>query len=189
MYKYTICAKCTDRALIFCAKSHLAFWCGVCYTIITEGKKGALKMIKYTVEKIEHKNAGIAREWAFGRHYMIERTTHDNVAYNKGSDFEIGTNYYSVKASGASLMAGNLCNGIEDFDGIWNLYETNVHSNIFVYMTNDFVVYEMNIAEFKKFVYAFAHIERESEKNGGAMKIRLRKESGKMLKWLDNMVA
>ena len=30
----------------------------------------------------------------------------------------------------------------------------------------------------------FARTERESEKNGGAMKIRLRKESLKMLKWL-----
>ena len=49
--------------------------------------------------------------------------------------------------------------------------------------------YEMNLPEFKQFVYAFCHTERESEKNGGAMKIRCRKESKKMLAWLAEKVS
>ena len=146
-------------------------------------------MTTYTIERIEHKNAGIAREWALCHYYKVERTAHDSLSYDKGSDLDAAGKHISIKASAFTLMAGSLCEGIEDFDGIWNLYATRVHSDTFAYVTADFTVYEMNLDEFKKFVYAFAHTERESEKNGGALKIRLRKESGKMLKWLANMAA
>lgn len=146
-------------------------------------------MTTYTIERIDHKNAGIAREWALCRHYMVERTAHDSLAYDKGSDLDAAGKHISIKASAFTLMSGALCGGLEDFDSIWNLYESRVHSDTFAYVTADFTVYEMNIAEFKRFVYMFAHTERESEKNGGQMKIRLRKESAKMLKWLTTQVA
>jgi len=138
---------------------------------------------------VTHANAGISREWTFCAHYGIIRTKHDNVAYNKGSDLDIGDKHISIKASKFSLMAGSLCEGKEDFDGIWNVFETNVHSNTFAYITADFIVYEMNINEFKMFVYTFANVTYESEQNGGYAKIQLRKESHKMLKWLDERVA
>lgn len=146
-------------------------------------------MTTYTIDRIDHKNAGIAREWALCRHYMVERTAHDSLAYDKGSDLDAAGKHISIKASAFTLMAGNLCEGIEDFDGIWNLYESRVHSDTFAYVTADFTVYEMTLGEFKMFVYTFAHTERESEKNGGQIKIRLRKESGKMLKWLADKAA
>ena len=146
-------------------------------------------MTTYTIDRLTHANAGIAREWALCRHYMVERTAHDSLAYDKGSDLDADGKHISIKASAFTLMSGSLCEGIEDFDGIWNLYESRVHSDTFAYITADFTVYEMTIAEFKMFVYTFAHTERESEKNGGAMKIRLRKESGKMLKWLAEKAA
>lgn len=147
-------------------------------------------MTTYTIDRIDHKNAGIAREWALCAHYMVERTAHDSLAYDKGSDLDTADGkHISIKASAFTLMSGALCEGIEDFDGIWNLYAKRVHSDTFAYVTADFTVYEMNLAEFKRFVYAFAHVERESSKNGGAMKIRLRKESSKMLKWLADMAS
>ena len=146
-------------------------------------------MTTYTIERINHKNAGIAREWALCHYYGIERTAHDAGAYDKDSDLNAGDKHISIKASAFSLMSGALCEGREDFDGIWNLYESRVHSNTFAYVTADFTVYEMNISEFKMFVYTFGRTERESEKNGGQMKIRLRKESLKMLKWLSERVA
>lgn len=146
-------------------------------------------MLTYAINRVENKNAGIAREWALCRHYMVERTSHDSLAYDKGSDLDAAGKHISIKASAFTLMSGALCEGIEDFDGIWNLYESRVHSDTFAYITADFTVYEMNIDEFKQFVYAFAHTERESAKNGGQVKIRLRKESGKMLKWLADMAA
>lgn len=141
-------------------------------------------MTTYTIERLENANAGIAREWALCRHYMVERTAHDSVAYDKGSDLNVGEKHISIKASAFTLMSGSLCEGIEDFNGIWNLYAKRVHSNIFAYVTEDFQVYEMNLAEFKQFVYAFARTERESAKNGGAVKIRLRKETKIMRAYL-----
>lgn len=146
-------------------------------------------MTTYTIERMSHKNEGIAREWALCRHYMVERTSHDAQPYDKASDLDADGKHISIKASAFTLMSGSLCEGIEDFDGIWNLYESRVHSDTFAYITADFTVYEMTIGEFKQFVYTFARTERESEKNGGAMKIRLRKESGKMLKWLADKAA
>ena len=141
-------------------------------------------MTTYTIERINHKNAGIAREWALCHYYGVERVAHDAGKYDNDSDLNAAGKHISVKASGFTLMSGALCEGREDFDGIWEVYESHVHSDTFAYVTADFTVYEMNLAEFKVFVYTFARTERESEKNGGAMKIRLRKESLKMLKWL-----
>lgn len=146
-------------------------------------------MLTYTIESALHPNAGIAREWALCRHYMVERTSHDNLAYDKGSDLDVADKHISIKASAFTLMAGSLCEGRETFDGIWELYEERVHSNTFAYVTADYTVYEMNLTEFKQFVYQFAKTERESEKNGGQMKIRLRKETQKMLAWLATSVA
>lgn len=130
-------------------------------------------------------NAGIAREWSLCLYFGIRRVAHDSVAYDKGSDIVAQGMNISVKASGFTLMNGSLCEGIEDFEGIWNLYADRTHSDHFAYMTADFTCYMMNLQEFGEFVHQFARLERDSEKNGGAMKIRCRKESGKMLNWLE----
>lgn len=128
-------------------------------------------------------------EWSLANHYQISRNAHDSQRFDKASDVETSTKNISVKTSHFTLMAGSLCNGLTDFDSIWNLYETTTHSNVFAYITADFTVYEMNIDEFKCFVYTFCNLEKESAKNGGALKIRCRKESGKMLKWLADKAA
>ena len=131
-------------------------------------------------------NNGIAREHDLCAYYGITRTLHDHSAYDKDSDIVAAGLNISVKASGFSLMSGSLCEGLEDFDGIWNLYESRVHSDHFAYVTSEYEVYMMNIAEFKSFIYMFGALERESQKNGGKVKIKCRKESKKMLAWLDS---
>lgn len=146
-------------------------------------------MNAFQIDRIDHKNAGIAREWAMCHYYGIERTAHDHSAYDKDSDLCVGNMAISIKASAFTLMSGNLCEGRETFDGIWELYAERVHSNRFAYVTADFTVYMMNLAEFKQFVYRFCTTERESSKNGGALKIRCRKESAKMVAWLNSQVA
>lgn len=148
-------------------------------------------MTSYIIDRptVAPKNEGIAREWALCAHYNVERVKHDSLPYDKGSDLDAAGKHISIKASGFTLMSGSLCEGHEDFDGIWNLYEGRVHSDTFAYVTADFTVYEMTLGEFKMFVYTFASVERDSKKNGGAMKIRLHKESGKMLKWLADKAA
>lgn len=143
-------------------------------------------MKRYQIEAlaIEGKNKGICREWAVCSHYMVPRTSHDHTPYDKGSDLDIADKHISIKASRFTLMSGRLCEGHEDFDGIWSLYAERVHSNCFIYVTADFVAYEMNLDEFKKFVYTFGILSRDSKKNGGKVKIAGRPESGKMRKWL-----
>lgn len=131
-----------------------------------------------------HANAGIAREWSVCRYFGIERQTHDSNAYDKDSDVVANGMNISVKASAFTLMSGSLCEGIEDFEGIWNLYATRVHSDHFAYITADYDCYMMNLKEFGEFVHKFCRTERESEKNGGQVKIRCRKETAKMLGWL-----
>ena len=146
-------------------------------------------MTTITLTPVNARNAGDAREWSLCAYMGVERTIHDSKAYDKDSDCTCGDMRVSVKASAFTLMAGSLCEGLTDFDAIWSLYERKTHSNTFAYITADFTAYMMTLAEFKLFVYAFGKLERESEKNGGALKIRCRKESGKMLKWLANMAA
>jgi len=140
-------------------------------------------------EPVSNKNIGIAAQFALAALMGVPQSKHDSVPYDKGSDVSVNGMEISVKASGFTLMSGSLCEGRDTFDGIWDLYAENVHSNTFAYVTADFTVYMMNLSEFERFVYAFCRIERESEKNGGAMKIRCRKESAKMLAWLAAEVA
>lgn len=142
-------------------------------------------MTAYTLNPMTARNAGDAREWALCAHFGIERNTHDSVAYDKASDCSANGHGYSVKASGATLMSGALCNGLETMESIWELYTERVHSDRFVYVTENWTAYEMNLNEFGEFIKAFGRCERESAKNGGAMKIRIRKESSKMVAWLE----
>ena len=142
-------------------------------------------MTTYTINQTcTGKNTGIVLEHDLCAYKGITRTTHDSTDYRTSSDICVGDQHISVKSSGATLMSGNMCEGETTFDGIWNVYARNTHSNTWAYITLDRHVYEMNMTEFEKFLRAFARTERESEKNGGQMKIRLRKESKKMLAWL-----
>ena len=142
-------------------------------------------MNTYTIAHLSTaKNAGIAREHDLCAYMGIERTTHDSTDYRTSSDICLGERHISVKASAFTLMSGNMCEGETTFEGIWSVYKRNTHSNEWAYVTEDYRVYEMDMPEFEEFVRVFGKTERESEKNGGQMKIRLRKESKKMLAWL-----
>lgn len=134
------------------------------------------------------KTEGDKREFALCAYYGIIRTKHDSKPYTTDSDIEIEGMNISVKAGGASLMSGKLCEGCKTFEGIWRRFRRNVHSDTFAYVTSDFTVYMMSIDEFSKFIHAFAYLDRESTKNGGGIKIKIKNESGKMLRWLDSKV-
>lgn len=146
-------------------------------------------MTVYSINnQFPHAKRADAKEWSLCQFLGVSRAKHDAVRYDRASDISAQDMEISVKSSAFTLMAGSLCEGLEDFDAIWNLYAERVHSNTFAYITQDFVVYMMNLNEFKAFVYEFCHIERESAKNGGAAKIRSAKESKKMLNWLASRV-
>ena len=133
---------------------------------------------------IEHHNAGIASQRALALYCGQVQTRQDDVRYNEGSDVVAFGMNISVKATGFTLMSSLLCEGLTDFEDIWNLYATRVHSDHFAYVTEDFDCYMMNLAEFGIFVHTFCRLEKDSAKNGGMVKIRCRHESEKMRKWL-----
>ena len=132
-------------------------------------------------------NHGINAEWAFCKAHGVDRVKHDNSKYFEDSDLNADGLHYSIKASGFSLMSGSLCEGLTEFNAIWNLYKSKVHSNRFVYIAKSGTAYIMNIDEFEKFVMTFGRLEYESQKNGGKAKIRCLKESKKMIEWLEQI--
>lgn len=144
----------------------------------------AINLIKFAPAPAVVKNNGIRREWTVCAYAGIERVSHDNGAYDKDSDVNVGNRHISIKASKFSLMSGSLCEGRTEFDAIWELYSRKCHSNEWCYMTKDFTAYFMSKEEFRQFVYEFCHIEKESSKNGGYSKIRCGEETKKMVEWL-----
>lgn len=113
-----------------------------------------------------------------GYDYLINPAT----SYDEDSD--IREMNASVKSSGASLA----CIYGNSFDSILNIYFNNVHSNLWIYVTvanEEVTEYHMNEKEFRKFCETWGNLVRESGTN--LLKIRLKKESNKMLNWLDNL--
>jgi len=59
-------------------------------------------------------------------------------------------------------------------------------ANRYGYVTSDFTkMYLMNRAEYIEFVNKFGTVTRDSEKNGGGKKIRLKSESRAMREWFE----
>ena len=134
-------------------------------------------------------NAGDRRECALALHMGQKWEHHDSKPYHIASDVEAGDMHISVKASAFTLMSGTMTEGRDNLEDILALYMERTHSNTVAYIAADFTAYLMNMVEFTKFVRTFCYVERDSEKNGGGYKVRCRKESGKMLRWLANMAA
>lgn len=105
----------------------------------------------------------------------------DKVPFYMGSD--IPEYEMSVKSSKFSLMSGNACI-CQDFDGMVEEFFSRAKSKQFAYITQDMVAYVMNVEQFRQFVYEFCGLEKESSKNGGRYKVKMRAESKKTLAWL-----
>ncbi len=138
---------------------------------------------------IEAKNNGIRREWMACAYYGIPRSKHDSKPYDVASDIEIPGKNISVKSSEASLMCGTKCRGCHSFHGIWCRFRRFTHSDYFLYVTKNYIAYEMDINEFSKFIHLFARLSRDANSKGGNLKIQIRKENQQMLEWLDGMAA
>lgn len=57
-------------------------------------------------------------------------------------------------------------------------------ATVYAYITKDLECYEMSKSEYLEFCEKFATVTRESSKNGGAFKMRLKSESKDLLEWL-----
>lgn len=103
----------------------------------------------------------------------IERA--DNVAHNRGTDCLT----YQIKSARASICKG------EDI----RAYLVDDKATEYIYGTKEGVAYVMSRKEYIAFVKEFGTITRESTKNGGGIKIRLKCESRAMLNYLAERVA
>ena len=98
----------------------------------------------------------------------------DNLAHNLGADC-LG---YQIKSARATV-----CKGTDI-----RAYLATDMATEYIYATAEGVAYVMNRTEYIEFVEVFGTITRESEKNGGAEKIRLKSESLALLAYLAERV-
>lgn len=138
-----------------------------------------------TIERT-YKNFGKHAEQALAYTLTGEIRKADCVPYNVDSD--IPEYHMSVKSRGFSLMSGNLCRA-QDFEGIVNQYMGEVASKCVAYVAQNMVAYVMDMEEFREFLYLSCGLCRESTRNGGRIKVKMRSESKKVLAWLNERVA
>lgn len=103
---------------------------------------------------------------------------HDSVEFSKGADVLD----YSIKTSHASLPP--TLKGETIADKLNDMYKRD-YANKYVYISDNNDAYIMDKREFTAFVTEFGRLERDSQKNGGGMKVRLLRESSRMLAWLN----
>lgn len=139
-------------------------------------------------EQIErtYANSGMHAEQTLTYTLTHELRPHDHVPFDEGSD--IPEYHMSVKSSKASLMSGNRCES-QTKEGIIAEFIAKSASICFAYVIADFSkAYVMNGDEFTDFLMAFSGLTRESSKNGGKAKVRLKAESKAMLEWLEGHI-
>ena len=112
----------------------------------------------------------------------------DSLPFDMASDVEHDGIGYSVKSDHFTLVSARLVPG-NDMAEILDAYFARVHSTRWAYVGRNDVAYIMDMGEFREFLEAFGTLERESQKNGGGLKVRCRAESRKMLDWLTERVA
>lgn len=126
-------------------------------------------------------NAGQARQQDLIFALTGEVRKPDSVPFDMDSD--IPEFSISVKSARFTLASANVL-ASTTFEGQLNEFSERVHSDKFAYVTKDYAVYIMDKVEFLAFCNEFCAWEQESEKNGGAYKVRCRNESKRMIKWL-----
>ena len=94
----------------------------------------------------------------------------DNIPHDRGTDIL----HYQVKSARATV-----CKGTD----IRAYLETDCATE-YIYGTNDGIAYIMSKTEYIEFVEVFGTVTRESTRNGGAEKIRLKSESLALLAYL-----
>lgn len=131
------------------------------------------------------KNGGEFSESCAKHHRGLDYMVNPSTTFDNGSDIEELN--ASVKSSGASLASlyGT------DKEEILNEYFARVHSTLWIFIVNldneTMVEYHMNANEFRAFLNEWAGLAVESGKVR-RYKVRLKKTSGKMIKWLEERV-
>lgn len=95
----------------------------------------------------------------------------DNIPHDKGADC-LG---YQIKSARATV-----CKGTDI-----RAYLATDYATEYIYGTNDGIAYIMSRSEYIEFVEMFGTVTKESSRNGGAEKIRLKSESVALLNYLE----
>lgn len=103
---------------------------------------------------------------------------HDSIPFEDAADVL----HYAIKTSHASLPSTLQGETIEE--KLEDMYKRDAATR-YVYITNNNIAYVMEKDEFTNFILIFGRIEKDSQKNGGQKKIRILRESIKMLEWLE----
>lgn len=117
-----------------------------------------------------YKNNGQHLEQTFRYNLTGKIEKADNLKATDGCDLF----NYSIKSARATICKGT------DLDK----HLATDKATEFVYITENLVAYIMNKTEYKTFVSLFSTVDTESAKNGGATKLRLKRETTTMLEWL-----
>lgn len=95
-------------------------------------------------------------------------------ADNRKADKATDCMQYQIKSARATICKGrDIAKHIE-----------SERASEFIYITKTLTAYIMSKAEYLEFCKTFGTLTRESDKNGGTEKTRLKTESVEMLKWL-----
>lgn len=140
---------------------------------------------KYSMDnRNSWKNHGEFLESVAKFHRGLEYLVNPATSYDTGSDIEeINA---SVKSSNASLA----CIYGNTKEQIIEEYFKNVHSTLWIFMVDvdeQIIEYHMNAEEFKEFLEEWATTAVESGSH--LTKVRIKKTSGKMVKWLEEKIA
>lgn len=122
----------------------------------------------------QYKNNGQnAEQWVrFTLTGKVEKA--DNIAHNLGTDCL----NYQIKSARATVCKGTNINA----------YLAEETATEFIYATQNGTAYIMNRVEYIAFVKEFGTVTKESSKNGGTEKIRLKSESVALLAYLAERV-
>jgi len=117
-------------------------------------------------------NAGQRAEYAFVLAISGKPKFADNIKATESADFR----NFQIKSSKSSV-----CPGSDIKMHIMHDKATN-----YAYVAKNGTVYIMDKIEYENFVESFHYVDHDSKKNGNSTKIRLKNETKKMLRWLEN---
>ncbi len=125
--------------------------------------------INYGFERV-YANNGQHQEQAVRFTLTGEIVKADNLPHDLGADVL----NYQVKSARATVCKGTDIEAYLDRDA----------STAYIYATEEGIAYVMSREEYTEFVKTFGTVTRDSSRNGGGEKIRLKHESETMRGWL-----
>lgn len=131
-------------------------------------------------------NAGQQAEHAFKEVKRFAQVVALNARYDIASDVEQVA--LSIKSARFTLANGNLMQG-ETLEQMIDYYIKTTAAQRTAYITKDNRVFYMTHNELKAFLFQFGKLEKDSQMNGGKVKVRMGHETKAVLAWLEGQAS